>query len=86
MCVVGRSRKVKVVIGCETVEERLSVPGRGECVYLQTEGAFTQPNAQVCSAMLGWAVDATRGLDGSRSDLDCGDGWTGAGHGLDACD
>ncbi|EOD35472.1 hypothetical protein EMIHUDRAFT_98494 [Emiliania huxleyi CCMP1516] len=76
VCVVGRSRKV--VIGCETVEERLSVPGRGECVYLQTEGAFTQPNAQVCSAMLGWAVDATRGLDGSRSELDCGDGRTGS--------
>ena len=53
---VGRSKGVKIVIGGETVSEQLHVPhGRGECHYIQTEGAFTQPNAKVCEKMLGWA-------------------------------
>ena len=60
--IVGRSRKVKIVVGGETVEETLSVAGRGgsgaECHYLQTEGAFSQPNAGVCEHMLAWAYAA----------------------------
>ena len=62
--VVGRSKGVKLVVGGETVSERLEVPGRGVCEYTQTEGAFTQPNARVCEQMLGWAFDATRGSGG----------------------
>ena len=63
MKIVGRSRKVKIVVGGETVEETLSVAGRGggetaECHYLQTEGAFSQPNAGVCEHMLAWAYAA----------------------------
>jgi tRNA (uracil-5-)-methyltransferase len=54
--IVGRSRKVKIVVGGdETVQERLRVPNRGELRYTQTEGAFAQPNAGVCEQMLGWA-------------------------------
>ena len=67
--------QVKLVIGGETVQERLRVPGRGECVYTQTEGAFTQPNARVCEAMLGWAYDVTRGSeDADLCELYCGNG------------
>ena len=73
---VGRSRKVKVVVGGETVSETLNVPhGRGACHYTQTEGAFTQPNAGVCEKMLGWAYDVTCGSDGSDlCELYCGNG------------
>ena len=74
--IVGRSRKVKVVVGGETVSETLNVPhGRGACHYTQAEGAFTQPNAGVCEKMLGWAFDVTRGSDGSDlCELYCGNG------------
>ena len=78
--VVGRSRKVKLVVGGETVSERLDVPGRGACAYTQTEGAFTQPNAGVCEKMLGWAFDATRppggaaAANGDLCELYCGNG------------
>lgn len=72
---VGRSRKVKLVVGGETVSESLNVPGRGVCSYTQTEGAFTQPNANVCEAMLGWAFDATRGSEEEDlCELYCGNG------------
>jgi len=72
---VGRSRKVKIVIGGEMVNEVLHVPERGECLYSQTEGAFTQPNAHVCESMLGWAFNATKGLDGTDlCELYCGNG------------
>ena len=82
--IVGRSKGVKVVVGGETVSERLEVPGRGACEYTQTEGAFTQPNAKVCEQMLGWAYDATRrpsggGGGGGGGGGDGGNGGNGGG-------
>lgn len=77
---VGRSKGVKIVIGGETVSEQLHVPhGRGECHYIQTEGAFTQPNAKVCEKMLGWAYAVTARLDecaraADLCELYCGNG------------
>ncbi len=73
--IVGRSRKVKQVIGGETVVEQLSVPRRGACEYVQTEGAFSQPNARVCEKMLGWAYAQTAGSDDlDLCELYCGNG------------
>jgi len=74
--VVGRSRKLKLVVGADDdlVGERLVVPGRGVCEYAQQEGAFTQPNAGVCEQMLGWAYDATKGSEGDLCELYCGGG------------
>lgn len=84
--VVGRSRKVKLVVGGDTVEEVLTVgttmtttdsPSSAPRTfrYTQTEGAFTQPNARVCESMLAWAVDATRGsTDHDLCELYCGNG------------
>jgi len=53
-----------------TVRETLRVPmvlgdedNEKEFHYVQTEGAFSQPNAVVCQSMLGWAHDATIGGD-----------------------
>lgn len=72
---VGRSRKVKLVVGGDTVKETLNVPNRGSCHYAQTEGAFSQPNAVVCEKMLGWAYDVTRGsYDDDLCELYCGNG------------
>ena len=36
------------------------------------EGAFSQPNGQVCAKMLGWALDVTRGSEGDLLELYCG--------------
>jgi tRNA (uracil-5-)-methyltransferase len=73
--IVGRSRKVKLVVGADddTVAEELTVNGR-VLTYAQQEGAFTQPNAGVCEQMLGWAVDATKESEGDLCELYCGGG------------
>lgn len=71
--VIGRSRKQKRVIGQDFVTERLCVGGR-TYQYQQVEGAFTQPNAHICEAMLNWAVEQTRGAEGDLLELYCGNG------------
>ena len=56
------------------VLERLTVGGR-QLVTWQVEECFSQPNVEVCQHMLGWAVEATRGLGGSDLlELYCGNG------------
>ena len=70
-----------------TVRETLKVPmvpgddNPKEFHYVQTEGAFSQPNAVVCQSMLGWAHDATTsgeqpavGVDKDLCELYCGNG------------
>ncbi|MBB3102123.1 tRNA (uridine(54)-C5)-methyltransferase TrmA [Azomonas macrocytogenes] len=71
--IVGRSKGKRSVIGRDYVEEEFQVAGR-TYRYRQPEGAFTQPNGEVCRKMLTWACDAL----GQRSDdlleLYCGNG------------
>ena len=71
--IVGRSKGKRIVIGRDYVTEQLTVAGR-TFSYRQPEGAFTQPNGEVCRKMLNWAFDAL----GERSDdlleLYCGNG------------
>ncbi|MDO4683266.1 MAG: tRNA (uridine(54)-C5)-methyltransferase TrmA [Lautropia sp.] len=47
-------------------------------LYRQPEGAFTQPNAEVCQKMIGWACSAAASLPGSQDtdllELYCGNG------------
>lgn len=73
--IIGRSRKLKKVVGgSEIVEEILSVHGRS-IKYYQTEGAFSQPNAKVCEKMLEWSLDATSGSEEhDLLELYCGGG------------
>ncbi|UFH48843.1 tRNA (uridine(54)-C5)-methyltransferase TrmA [Pseudomonas sp. KNUC1026] len=70
---IGRSKGKRVVIGRDYANETLDVAGR-PFHYRQPEGAFTQPNGQVCQKMLTWAYEAL----GERSDdlleLYCGNG------------
>jgi len=73
--IIGRSRKQKICLDKDEVEEVLEVEGRGKLQYIQVEGAFSQPNSFMCSSMLGWAVSATKGSDDhDLLELYCGNG------------
>ena len=71
--IVGRSRGKRLVIGKDYVEEELQVAGR-LFRYRQPEGAFTQPNGEVCQKMLGWAYEALGQRDDDLLELYCGNG------------
>lgn len=72
--IIGRSRKQHRVLTRDHVWERLHVDGKA-LDYQQVENSFTQPNAQVCQKMLGWARDVTANSQ-SRDlvELYCGNG------------
>lgn len=70
---IGRSRKQKVVLGRDYVNESLAVAGRNFS-YRQYDQAFTQPNATVNMAMIEWACERATGLAGDLLELYCGNG------------
>ncbi|WP_342594025.1 tRNA (uridine(54)-C5)-methyltransferase TrmA [Salinicola lusitanus] len=70
---IGRSRKQLLVLDRDHVWERLEVDGR-ELHYQQVENSFTQPNAEICRAMLHWARDVTADSQGDLVELYCGNG------------
>ena len=51
---IGRSRKVKIIVGKDYVLEKLNVAGNSY-IYQQIETGFTQPNAAINEMMLAWA-------------------------------
>jgi tRNA (uracil-5-)-methyltransferase len=71
--IIGRSRKQKIVLNRDYVDETLHVDGQAYH-YRQTEGSFTQPNAAVCEHMLTWAVTHTQNIGGDLLELYCGNG------------
>ncbi len=71
--IVGRARKQKRVIGRQSVDEAFWIQGR-RYEYEHQEASFTQPNAEVCEAMLNWAVEALTGIGGDLLELYCGNG------------
>lgn len=72
--IIGRSRKQRLVLTRDHVWERLHVDGHA-FDYQQVENSFTQPNAQVCQKMLGWARDVTAGSQArDLVELYCGNG------------
>jgi tRNA (uracil-5-)-methyltransferase len=71
--IVGRSRKQRLIISRDYVEEKFTVAQR-PFIYHQLEGAFTQPNANVCEKMLNWAAKNTKTLGGDLLELYCGNG------------
>ena len=73
LSIVGRSRKQKLVIGRDYVQEVLSVNG-SDYRYRQYEQAFTQPNGKLNIRMIEWACDRARELDGDLLELYCGNG------------
>lgn len=74
VAIIGRSRGQRIVLSRDYVDECLTVLHR-TWHYRQPENAFTQPNAEVCQAMLTWmsAQAATIGV-GDLLELYCGIG------------
>ncbi len=70
---IGRSRKVKIVLGDDFVTETLNVAGR-HYRYRQYEGSFTQPNGHINRCMLEWALRQTANASGDLLELYCGNG------------
>lgn len=70
---IGRSRKQKIVLDREYVNECLTVNDK-PYRYRQIEGSFTQPNARVCEKMLSWAVVQSQNMGGDLLELYCGNG------------
>ncbi|WP_428240380.1 tRNA (uridine(54)-C5)-methyltransferase TrmA [Gynuella sp.] len=70
---IGRSRKQKVLLSDNWVEECFHVTGR-DYRYRQVENTFTQPNAGVCVDMLNWACTQAADCTGDLLELYCGNG------------
>jgi len=70
---VGRSRKQKLVLQRDYVEEVLPIQGR-RYHYRQYEQAFSQPNARVNIRMIEWACERAASLQGDLLELYCGNG------------
>ncbi len=71
--IIGRSRKQKLVLERDYVDELLPINGR-QYHYRQYEQAFTQPNAKVNIRMIEWACECASSLDGDLLELYCGNG------------
>jgi tRNA (uracil-5-)-methyltransferase len=71
--IVGRSRKQKIILDRDYVNESLTVNDK-VFHYKQIEGGFSQPNGKVCEQMLAWAVDNSCTFSGDLLELYCGNG------------
>ncbi len=71
--IIGRSRKQKIVLDRDYVNETLTV-NDVQYRYKQIEGSFTQPNGKVCETMLEWAVNNSQNVEGDLLELYCGNG------------
>ncbi|MDF1764198.1 MAG: tRNA (uridine(54)-C5)-methyltransferase TrmA, partial [Oleibacter sp.] len=73
VAIIGRSRKQKIVLDRDYVNETLHVDGKA-LHYRQVEGGFTQPNGEVNQKMLSWARAACADIGGDLLELYCGNG------------
>ncbi|MDG2045809.1 MAG: tRNA (uridine(54)-C5)-methyltransferase TrmA [Halioglobus sp.] len=73
VCIVGRSRKQKRVIGEDFVRETLPILGT-DYHYRQYEQSFSQPNGQVNIRMIEWACKHATAMSGDLLELYCGNG------------
>lgn len=71
--IIGRARKMKIVLDRDYVIEKLNVNGQ-PYLYQQVENSFTQPNGKIAEKMLEWAIDCTRDSQGDLLELYCGNG------------
>jgi tRNA (uracil-5-)-methyltransferase len=71
--IVGRSRRQKIILGRDWVQETLPIAGR-DFHYRQYEQSFTQPNAGVNISMIEWACARAESLSGDLLELYCGNG------------
>ena len=71
--IIGRSRKQKLVLSKDYVDETLKVSNT-DYHYRQIEGSFTQPNAYINQHMLTWAQAQLNNVSGDFLELYCGNG------------
>ncbi len=72
ICIIGRSRKQKVVLSQDYVTETLTIEGI-PYRYRYYEGGFTQPNPRVNTQMIEWGVGQARSVGrGDLIELYCG--------------
>jgi tRNA (uracil-5-)-methyltransferase len=71
--IIGRSRQQRIVVSKDYVSEVLEVNGK-PLHYKQMEGGFTQPNAYLNQAMLGWAQQQAQNSSSDLLELYCGNG------------
>ncbi len=70
--IIGRSRKQKVVLDTDTIDESLSVDGQ-VFKFKYQEGGFTQPNQKVNEKMIEWVLNNIESYD-DLCELYCGGG------------
>lgn len=70
---IGRSRKQRIVVSRDYVNETLHTDA-GAFDYKQYENSFTQPNAVVCQKMINWSLKQAHHLNGDLLELYCGIG------------
>jgi tRNA (uracil-5-)-methyltransferase len=76
---IGRSRKQKLVIGKDYVQETLHPKGTShvsakEYKFIHIENSFTQPNPKVNEQMIAWALEQFEDANGDLLELYCGAG------------
>ncbi len=71
--IIGRARKMRILLDRDHVIEELTVDGK-KLKYKQIEASFTQPNAHVNQHMLSWARECVKGSEGDLLELYCGNG------------
>jgi len=70
---IGRARKMRLLLDQDYVIEELNVDGQ-TLKYQQIEASFTQPNAKVNEKMLSWARSCATAPDSDLLELYCGNG------------
>lgn len=65
--IIGRSRKQKIVLNQDYIQENLTVFGK-PYHYRQYEGAFSQPNGLMAEQMLGWALKQAKRIANQHTD------------------
>lgn len=71
--IIGRSRKQKLVIGVDRIEESFEVGGQ-RWRYYAYEQSFVQPNAFINEHMLNWVWTQAQDAQGDVLELYCGNG------------
>ncbi|MCP4970874.1 MAG: tRNA (uridine(54)-C5)-methyltransferase TrmA [Arcobacter sp.] len=71
--IIGRSRKQKVILTNDHIDETLQI--NGNPFYFQyKEGGFTQPNSKVNVKMIEWVLDNIKQSENDLCELYCGGG------------
>lgn len=70
--IIGRSRKQKVILSDDSIEETLNI-NENDFKFIYKEGGFTQPNQNVNIQMIEWVLDNIEAKD-DLCELYCGGG------------